>query len=295
MATPTSLLAAARIRYRAARHASARRRDPRLGTWGEGEVADTDGWQALCPICGWHGPSFEGWAWCESMICPACRSVARDRFLRHCWTSQTPYRRAERVLETSPRLGGEARDHLRRVIDYRASDFDESLHRADLHIDLQDIDLPDASLDTVLSAHVLEHVPEPDRALAEVRRVLRPGGRLFLQVPLLQGNTAPPTEPEFHEDNTPVFWRFGWDLTERCRDAGFDTTVLVTADLRRQAADPDRSWADTDPVAGFDVRYIASALPEPGQLTSVADHRTARRLGFLPPYMYVTWLCSRPG
>jgi acyl-ACP thioesterase len=38
---------------------------------------------------------------------------------------------------------------------------------------------------------------------------------MFLQVPVLQGRTAPPVEPEFHGDNTPVFWRFGPELTDR--------------------------------------------------------------------------------
>ena len=45
-------------------------------------------------------------------------------------------------------------------------------------MDAQDIDLPDASVDGVLSRFGIMLVPEPARALAGSRRVLRPGGRL---------------------------------------------------------------------------------------------------------------------
>ncbi|WP_308425285.1 class I SAM-dependent methyltransferase [Deinococcus knuensis] len=39
---------------------------------------------------------------------------------------------------------------------------------------------PDASFDVVLFARVLAHLPDQARALAEARRVLRPGGRVWV-------------------------------------------------------------------------------------------------------------------
>ena len=41
----------------------------------------------------------------------------------------------------------------------------------------------DGCADTVLSLEVLEHLPDPDRCVAELARVLKPGGTLLLTVP----------------------------------------------------------------------------------------------------------------
>jgi len=46
-------------------------------------------------------------------------------------------------------------------------------------IDAQSIPLEDESLDGVIANHMLYHVPDRSRALAEIRRVLRPNGHLF--------------------------------------------------------------------------------------------------------------------
>lgn len=49
--------------------------------------------------------------------------------------------------------------------------------------DIQAISHPDASFDTIVSCETIEHVPDPRKALAELVRVLKPGGRLFLTTP----------------------------------------------------------------------------------------------------------------
>ena len=49
--------------------------------------------------------------------------------------------------------------------------------------DIESIPHPDASFDLVVSCETIEHVPQPQRALRELARVLRPGGRLYLTCP----------------------------------------------------------------------------------------------------------------
>lgn len=67
---------------------------------------------------------------------------------------------------------------------------DEGLHSLswdtsciDLISDITAIPAPDASFDAILCSEVLEHVPEPTRALDEFARLLKPGGLMILTAP----------------------------------------------------------------------------------------------------------------
>ena len=258
--------------------ATANRRQSEAGVW--------------CNICGWSGAAFGGIAHTEDATCPQCGAIARDRFLLWCALQRTPVGdlRGARVLETSPRLGTQYRTMMRHWFDYRASDFDNSAHKADIQIDLQDIDLPSGTLDLIITPHVLEHIPDTDLALSELHRVLRKGGRMYLQVPMCYGVTAAPTTPEFHADNTPVFWNFGWDLTDRVRQAGFTPTVLVTHAYARMLRGEVAAPASNGD--GFHLEELVRHA-RPNDLTPFADDDTAMRLGFLPAYHFATWECVR--
>ena len=48
---------------------------------------------------------------------------------------------------------------------------------------LPQANLADATFDVVLMAHVIEHLPDPQDTLREIRRVLKPGGVLVMETP----------------------------------------------------------------------------------------------------------------
>jgi SAM-dependent methyltransferase len=61
--------------------------------------------------------------------------------------------------------------------------------------------ISDASIDTVICHHVLEHTADPAQVLLEIRRLLRPEGRLLLFVPLEKERRTrqfDPCEPNHH-------------------------------------------------------------------------------------------------
>ncbi len=283
-------------RVRKAASIVVRARDPRLRPWRPLPRAAASVLRhrhpVRCNICGWAGPDFDGVRHSESALCRLCGSIARDRYLYHCWTACDPYSRSTRVLETSPRLGSSYRERMGSLVDYLCSDYDQGAHVAMTQIDLQAIDLPDAALDVILTPHVLEHVPDTDKALAEMHRVLAPGGAAYIMVPVPHGRTAPPTEPEYHQDHTLVYWRFGWDLTEQLRTAGFDTRILVT----EQLSDMVRAGATSDVVRDdLDERsLLATASEWLADMTVVADRRTTAELGFESATMLIAWLARKP-
>ena len=66
----------------------------------------------------------------------------------------------------------------------RLSRFGSERH-PDVYFDARNFPLLDGSFESVLCSQVLEHVFEPARFLAEIHRVMKPGGKLLLRVPFV--------------------------------------------------------------------------------------------------------------
>jgi SAM-dependent methyltransferase len=79
------------------------------------------------------------------------------------------------------------REALSRYADeYHSMDVTRRVPTVEIVADIQDMPhVASSQFDTVFCSEVLEHVPDPGRAVAEIARVLRPGGKLLLSVPFL--------------------------------------------------------------------------------------------------------------
>lgn len=77
---------------------------------------------------------------------------------------------------------------------------------------LHDMPIPEGMFDAVLCTQVLEHLEWPRESVKEMYRVLKPGGRLFMTVPMAQSEHQVPYD----------FFRYtSYGLESICRHAGF--------------------------------------------------------------------------
>lgn len=177
----------------------------------------------ICDYVGPFGPAGKGTR--NDAKCPRCHSAERYRLFK-LWSDREPeVMRGKDVLHFAPErsLGKTIRSLAR---SYRSGDIAPG--RADMVLDIEALELADASFDVVVCSHVLEHVDDR-KALAELYRVLRPGGVAIIMVPIVEGwaHTYENLEVSSPEARTLHFGQFdhvrcyGADLRERIRNAGF--------------------------------------------------------------------------
>ena len=204
-----------------------------------------------CPCCGGR---FRRWVVLPEYVetereCYGCGSYARHRLVWLYLTRETNLLTAPlRLLHVAPSDPMYA-ERLGRMpnVDYVSADLDDPA--ASEHWDITAIPHPDASFDAILCSHVLEHVRDDRRAMAELHRVLRPGGWAVIQSPVDWTRDA--TWEEEVTDAEAVFGQadhvrfYGRDYDDRLREAGFGVSVEPYVDRFSPA---ERARFGLDPV-----------------------------------------------
>ena len=140
-------------------------------------------------------------------------------------------------------------------------------------LDLERIQEPDASYDVVLCREGLMFALEPDRAVAEIRRVLRPGGRaavavwaarernpwLGLMMDVVSAHTGAPVPPP----GIPGPFALGdaGALRRLFDDAGLADVRVGELSVPLRTASFDEWWGRTSALAG-PLSAILASMPE---------------------------------
>lgn len=119
---------------------------------------------------------------------------------------------------------------LSRVLRERADEYVTTDIEGEVDVSADIVDLPfeDGRWDVIVCSHVLEHVPDDDRAIRQLRRVLAPGGTAVVMVPRVSGRPTDedptitsPGERARRFGQADHVRLYGDDLEDRLRRGGF--------------------------------------------------------------------------
>jgi len=165
----------------------------------------------------------------KNALAPNSMSLERHRLIWLYLKRKTDFFTAsKKVLHVAPEYCFLKPFRKLKNIDYVTADLISPW--ADVKLDVQAMPFADNTFDTVICNHVLEHVYSDLKAMAEILRILKPGGFAILQVPMdltmeqtlekPEYNTPELREKHYHQrDHLRLYGR---DYAKRLASVGFD-------------------------------------------------------------------------
>src|SRR5262245_9240348 len=134
------------------------------------------GLSRYCLLCGARQRHFSYYGGRAEASCGVCGSMERHRLIWLYFQQRTNLfdGKPKCVLHIAPEWSIARALSKLAYLDYLSGDLNPSGNQQ--RIDITDIPYPDDSFDVIYCSHVLEHVPEDRKAMAEFFRVLKPGG-----------------------------------------------------------------------------------------------------------------------
>ncbi|MBO7262990.1 MAG: methyltransferase domain-containing protein [Alistipes sp.] len=195
-----------------------------------------------CPICGSRYRRFMPYGYVtsrEDALCPHCLSLERHRMI-WLWLKESSnlFEGYPRLLHIAPEVSlmRHFKRHYRANKNYITADLESPL--ADMHFDVQSIPMTDESVDVIICNHLLEHVEDDRRAMAELYRILKRGGWGIMLVPedRARATTFEDDSITDAEERTRIFGQYdhrriyGRDYDTRLRSAGFRVERIAYSD-----------------------------------------------------------------
>lgn len=181
---------------------------------------DEKGYRTFLPY-GYENPR-------DNVLAPGTLSLERHRLLWLYLKNETAFFKDPlKVLHFAPEQAFYKRFRKLSNLDYITTDLNSPL--ADVKADICNLPFEDSSFDVIFCNHVLEHIPDDQKAMKELFRILKPGGLGIFQIPLdpnrsftFEDNSI--TDPK---ERARIFGQYdhvrvyGKDYFEKLRNVGF--------------------------------------------------------------------------
>ena len=204
-----------------------------------------------CPICEGrtifeiHGPWYR-----DELLCEGCGSIPRERALATVLNRVIPSYKKLAIHESSPVARGISLKLKNTCKKYIASQYYPATSDAKIgeffNINLEKQSFSDESFDIFIALDVMEHIFDPESAIKEIYRTLKPDGYAFMTFPINKAQVKPLEpraellgfeinyikEPEFHgnpidSNGSLVTVEYGYEIhQEISRWAPLDVEII---------------------------------------------------------------------
>lgn len=197
----------------------------------------------------------------RNALCPVCESSDRVR-LNYVFLKENTdlFSKPTKLLHLAPEPSLKKVFLKHKKIDYLTAD----LYKENVMVkmDITDIQFPDQAFDGIICNHILEHIPDDQKAMKELFRVLKPGGWAILQVPFSKvlEKTFEDSTITSEAEREKVFGQkdhvriYGLDYAERLRKTGFKVTEYKWTEDANLENTANRLGLNKDEIVFYCVR-----------------------------------------
>ncbi len=140
----------------------------------------------------------------KTFLCSNCGSSDKDRLYKMYFEKHVPNIPKIKIIDFAPSVPFQKYLLSRDEIVYRSADL--YMNNVDDNIDITDMKIyKNESFDFFVCSHILEHVTDDIRAIKELKRILKEGGRGILMTPII--NKEGVFDEDIKESNINERWR----------------------------------------------------------------------------------------